>query len=60
MIYPCKDCTDRHEGCHATCEKYLECAKKRKEMNEKMRREKENKDAIYNMRNKKFRSLGYR
>lgn len=20
---PCKDCTDRHAGCHGTCEKYL-------------------------------------
>lgn len=21
---PCKDCSDRHVGCHATCERYLE------------------------------------
>lgn len=21
--YPCKDCPDRHLGCHGTCEKYL-------------------------------------
>lgn len=21
---PCKDCKDRHLGCHDTCEKYLE------------------------------------
>lgn len=22
--YPCKDCTDRHAGCHAECAEYLE------------------------------------
>lgn len=22
--YPCKGCTDRHAGCHAECEGYLE------------------------------------
>ena len=22
MIYACKDCQDRHEGCHSTCERY--------------------------------------
>lgn len=24
---PCKDCTDRHAGCHAGCEKYLSWCK---------------------------------
>ena len=23
----CKDCTDRHKGCHSKCEKYLEYKK---------------------------------
>ena len=23
MIYPCKNCNNRHEACHATCEQYL-------------------------------------
>lgn len=23
MIAPCKDCPDRHIGCHSECEKYL-------------------------------------
>lgn len=22
IITPCKGCTDRHEACHSTCEKY--------------------------------------
>lgn len=25
--FPCKDCKERHEGCHAECEKYKECTK---------------------------------
>ena len=25
---PCKDCKERHVGCHSTCEKYLEWNKK--------------------------------
>lgn len=24
VAFPCKDCSDRHAGCHAECEKYLE------------------------------------
>lgn len=24
---PCKDCSDRHAGCHGTCEKYLSWSK---------------------------------
>ena len=23
-VAPCKDCTDRHYGCHSTCKKYSE------------------------------------
>ena len=26
-IAPCKDCKDRHVGCHSKCEKYLEYKK---------------------------------
>ena len=26
-IAPCKDCKDRHVGCHGKCEKYLEYKK---------------------------------
>lgn len=28
VTFPCKSCTERHSGCHANCEKYLECKKK--------------------------------
>jgi hypothetical protein len=23
-LFPCKDCGDRHVGCHSSCEKYTE------------------------------------
>lgn len=26
-VAPCKDCTDRHEYCHGTCERYLKWKK---------------------------------
>jgi hypothetical protein len=25
---PCKDCPDRHKGCHSKCEKFIEWSKK--------------------------------
>jgi hypothetical protein len=28
MINPCKNCKDRHRGCHAECEAYLEFKEK--------------------------------
>ena len=29
MTAPCKDCNDRHTGCHAECEKYKRFAEER-------------------------------
>ena len=29
---PCKDCTERHPGCHSECEKYKEYSRERTEM----------------------------
>ncbi len=23
VVFPCKDCKDRHKNCHSTCEKYI-------------------------------------
>ena len=37
----CYQCPDRKVGCHAWCERYIEESKKRSEMREKMRQEKE-------------------
>ncbi len=32
MNTPCHDCQDRHETCHATCERYAEYDQRRKEI----------------------------
>lgn len=32
--YPCRTCTDRYVGCHATCEKYIQARKEQDEANE--------------------------
>lgn len=29
---PCKDCADRHPGCHSECEWYMKYSKERAEM----------------------------
>ena len=31
MTSPCKDCTDRHAGCHGECERYQEYCQQREE-----------------------------
>jgi hypothetical protein len=33
MRPPCKDCPDRHELCHATCERYLAYREERDRLN---------------------------
>lgn len=39
MIYPCKDCEDRHFKCHSSCEKYLKVEREQKERNRKIKYE---------------------
>ena len=34
MNAPCKDCPDRHQGCHSECKKYKEYRKKQDKLNE--------------------------
>lgn len=36
---PCKDCQDRHDNCHAECEKYIIYAEERKRIREKRNKE---------------------
>ena len=38
---PCKDCPDRHQGCHSECEKYIAFRKERDELNELRHQENE-------------------
>lgn len=37
MMSPCKDCTNRHINCHASCDDYSEYKIKTAELNEKIR-----------------------
>ena len=34
-VSPCKDCTDRHSGCHPKCEKYGEWKKVQSQLHDK-------------------------
>ena len=45
--WPCKDCTERHAGCHATCEKYAETKKVYLELKDKVNKERY-KDSVVN------------
>ena len=42
---PCKDCKDRHLGCHGECEKYKEFKEYRNKINEK--RQEAHKEDVY-------------
>jgi hypothetical protein len=52
MRAPCKDCPDRHELCHAHCEKYIEYRKQLDEVREKRMMEAEINSTHYAMRKK--------
>jgi hypothetical protein len=44
---PCKDCHERHERCHSTCQKYIQWKSKEKEIYDKRSKEmKEQSDVI--------------
>lgn len=37
----CKECTNRHTGCHSTCDKYIEWSKENERIRDKIRIEKQ-------------------
>lgn len=41
MIYSCKDCTERHVGCHSTCPKYIHDKEEWDELKARVAKEKE-------------------
>lgn len=45
-IYPCKDCPDRHLGCHDGCEKYKAIKEKDTELKRKRSEERRRNKAI--------------
>lgn len=38
---PCRDCTDRSEGCHASCKKYNKWLKEKQSKNAEIRKKRE-------------------
>lgn len=46
---PCKDCEFRHVGCHADCEVYIMYQNDRKELREKMYRERDKINQLNNV-----------
>lgn len=40
VSYPCKNCPDRHPGCHSTCEDYNDVKQKREKLYKEERKRK--------------------
>ena len=47
MNAPCKDCPERHENCHKSCEKYKAFRALREELNAKQYREMDTVSCIF-------------
>ena len=47
MITCCKDCTERHLGCHSKCEKYINQKKEAEKIKEKRIQENNYSDASF-------------
>ena len=41
-IFSCKDCTERHVGCHSTCPKYLQEKAEHDKLREKIQKQNNN------------------
>ena len=54
---PCKDCPDRHLGCHGTCEKYQKYKAKQAEINEAAYKRNEAYNDLDSYREEKTRRL---
>lgn len=52
----CWNCQDRKVGCHARCEKYLQYAKEREQINE-ARQAEHNKDFMEIQRHREFKDI---
>lgn len=52
MKVPCKDCTDRHLGCHSECEKYKAFDAERKKISD-IRLKMKEEDELYRRKTKK-------
>ena len=55
-INSCKDCKDRHVGCHSTCEKYINAKKEYDELQEKIKKSKHRENDLNFVSSKKHMS----
>jgi len=58
--FPCKDCTDRHVGCHSTCEPYLKIKKEHQTINEKIREQSSKESALTDVQIQGIRRMSAR
>ena len=47
VIYPCKDCEERHIGRHSECEKYKDCTNKTRQISLQRLEEHRNYDDVF-------------
>jgi len=52
---PCYKCENHKEGCHSTCEDYLEWDEERRELREAKHKETKMKSAFIEMRHKRWK-----
>ena len=57
MVFPCKDCKDRHLGCHDECEKYQIIKAESDELRRKIKQERDNNATLYRMNKSRIRSM---
>lgn len=50
--FPCKDCTDRHVGCHSECPKYIAAKEDNDEKKERIREAKARENIIWGFKKK--------
>lgn len=54
---PCRNCENRHMGCHGQCERYNEYKIRHDEVQEKIRKADDEKNAIWEYHDARFKRL---
>lgn len=57
MIHCCRDCPDRHIGCHATCESYIRQKAEYEENKNRIRKIKEKESQFRMLRNDQIEKM---
>lgn len=62
VVVPCRDCKDRHVGCHGECERYREFKARLAEINEQKAQESKSNaeyaDYVIKVENKRKKKMG--